>query len=254
MQTLACYLYPILLECQVITNESTTTRYPIVYANRIKLYKYANNQVKLLFKNNDQKSIDFAGYTVQFNIFKNQTSPAKSTAVTIPIPTAVGTTVPKVSHAVLTINSILDDLEPGLYNYSIDAGAPQGQVAAALADPLLYTDDNYSVVGELEVILMHQPAVSAVTLVPNLGITNYAAGNGQQHTFQFNYSNFTGTVTFQASLDPQPGISNSWFTFATVAPVAANTNALYNYTGSYVWVRVQVTTTSGTISNILYLS
>jgi hypothetical protein len=255
MQTLACYLYPILLECQVITNESTTTRYPIVYANRIKLYKHANNQIKLLFKNNDQKSIDFAGYTVQFNIFKNQTSPAKSTAVTIPIPAAVGTTVPKVSHAVLTINSILDDLEPGLYNYSIDTAAPMlEQGVSVLLDPLLYTDDNYSVVGELEVILIHQTTPSAVTLVPNLGVTNYAAGNSQQHTFQFNYSNFTGTVTFQASLDPQPGTSNSWFTFATVAPVAANTNMLYTYTGSYVWVRVRVTTTSGTISNILYLS
>jgi len=254
MQTLACYLYPILLECQVITNESTTTRYPIVYANRIKLYKHANNQIKLLFKNNDQKSIDFAGYTVQFNIFKNQTSPAKSTAVTIPIPAAVGTVVPKVSQAVLTINSILDDLEPGLYNYSIDAGAPQGEGVAVLDDPLMYTDDNYSVVGEVEVILTHQPTPSAVTLVPNLGVTNYAAGNSQQHTFQFNYINFTGTVTFQASLDPQPGLSNSWFTFATVAPVAANTNSLYTYTGSYVWVRVQVATTSGSISKILYLS
>jgi hypothetical protein len=225
-----------------------------VYANRIKLYKHANNQIKLLFKNNDQKSIDFAGYTVQFNIFKNQTSPAKSTAVTIPIPAAVGTVVPKVSSAVLTINSILDDLEPGLYNYSIDAGAPQGEGVAVLDDPLMYTDDNYSVVGEVEVILTHQPTPSAVTLVPNLGVTNYAAGNSQQHTFQFNYINFTGTVTFQASLDPQPGLSNSWFTFATVAPVAANTNSLYTYTGSYVWVRVQVATTSGSISKILYLS
>jgi hypothetical protein len=254
MQTFACYLYPILLECQVITNESTTTRYPIVYANRIKLYKHANNQIKLLFKNNDQKTIDFAGYTVQFNIFKNQTSPAKSTAVTIPIPAAVGTIVPKVSHAVLTINSILDDLEPGLYNYSIDAGAPQVEGIAMLPDPLMYTDDNYSVVGELEVILTHQPTPSAVVLVPNTGVTNYAAGNSQQHTFQFNYSNFTGTVTFQASLDIQPGMANSWFTFATVNPVAANTNTLYTYTGAYVWVRVQITTVSGTISNILYLS
>jgi hypothetical protein len=225
-----------------------------VYANRIKLYKHANNQIKLLFKNNDQKTIDFAGYTVQFNIFKNQTSPAKSTAVTIPIPAAVGTIVPKVSHAVLTINSILDDLEPGLYNYSIDAGAPQGEGIAVLDDPLMYTDDNYSVVGELEVILTHQPTPSAVVLVPNTGVTNYAAGNSQQHTFQFNYSNFTGTVTFQASLDLQPGTSNSWFTFATVNPVAANTNTLYTYTGAYVWVRVRVTTVSGTISNILYLS
>jgi hypothetical protein len=167
----------------------------------------------------------------------------------------VGTVIPKVSHAVLTINSILDDLEPGLYNYSIDAGAPQVEEGAAvLDDPLMYTDDNYSVVGELEIILTHQLSPSSVTLVPNLGITNYAASNGQQHTFQFNYSNFTGTVTFQASLDPQPGTSNSWFTFATVSPVTANTNTLYTYTGSYVWVRVQVTTVTGTISKILYLS
>jgi hypothetical protein len=254
MQTLACYLYPILLECQVITNESTTTRYPIVYANRIKLYKHANNQIKLLFKNNDQKSIDFAGYTVQFNIFKNQTSPAKSTAVTIPIPAAVGLVVPKVSSAVLTINSILDDLEPGLYNYSIDTTAPIIGQGDPLLDPLMYIDDNYSAVGELEIAETHRQAPTATVLVPNAGVTNYVAGNSQQHTFQFNYSNFTGTVIFQGSLDPQPGVSGSWFTFATVNPAAVNANTIYTYIGAYLWVRVRVTTVSGTISNILYLS
>jgi hypothetical protein len=254
MQTLACYLYPILLECQVITNESTTTRYPIVYANRIKLYKHANNQIKLLFKNNDQKSIDFAGYTVQFNIFKNQTSPAKSTAITIPVPVPVGTVVPKVSHAVLTINSILDDLEPGLYNYSIDAGAPPGEDAVEITDTVIYTDDNYSVVGELEIILIHQPTPMSVELVPNQGITNYTAGNGYQHAFQINYDDFTGTVEFQASLDIQPGIANSWFTYATESLSTMYGNTLYNHVGAYIWVRVRITTVSGTASNILYLS
>jgi hypothetical protein len=255
MQTLACYLYPILLECQVITNESTTTRYPIVYANRIKLYKHANNQIKLLFKNNDQKSIDFAGYTVQFNIFKNQTSPAKSTAVTIPVPVPVGPVVPKVSSAVLTINSILDDLEPGLYNYSIDTTAPiSEQDVSVLLDPLIYTDDNYSVVGELEILLIHQPTPMSVELVPNLGITNYTAGNGHQHAFQINYDDFTGTVEFQASLDILPGVSGSWFTFASESMSNIYGNTLYNYIGAYIWVRVRITTVSGTASNILYLS
>jgi hypothetical protein len=254
MQTLACYLYPILLECQVITNESTTTRYPIVYANRIKLYKHANNQIKLLFKNNDQKSIDFAGYTVQFNIFKNQTSIVKSTTVTIPIPAPVGTVIPKVSSTVLTINSIINDLEPGLYNFSIDTTAPILEQGVPLLDPLMYIDDNYSAVGELEIAETHRQAPTATALVPNSGVTNYAAGNSQQHTFQLNYSNFTGTVIFQGSLDLQPGMSSSWFTFATVNPVAVNTNTIYTYIGAYLWVRVRVTTVSGTISNILYLS
>jgi len=253
MQTFACYLYPILLECQVITNESTTTRYPIVYANRIKLYKHADNKIKLLFKNNDQKTIDFAGHTVQFNIFKNQTSPAKSTAVTIPIPAAVGLVISTVSTVVLTINSILDDLEPGLYNYYIDTELPASEATAA-DYALLYNDDNYSAVGELEIAIRHQVTVASTVMTLNLGVSNYAAANSWNHAFQLNYSNFTGTVTFQASLDPQPGTSNSWFTFATVSPVAANSNVLYNYTGSYIWVRVRVTTVSGTVSKILYLS
>lgn len=243
MQTLACYLYPITLECQVITDESTTTRYPIVYANRIKLYKYANNQIKLLFKNNDQKSVDFAGYTVRFNIFKNTNSAVKSVAYSIPA--ASGSAPTPVYNAVLSINSILDDLAPGLYNYSIDAGNE------ASNDVVLYSDDNYSVVGEVEVLLRQQAQVGSTVLTPIQGISNAAATNSTLHAFQINYSNFTGTVAFQASLDIQPG---NWFTFATVTPVAANTNVLYNYVGSYIWVRVQITTASGTISNILYLS
>jgi hypothetical protein len=181
-----------------------------VYANRIKLYKYANNQIKLLFKNNDQKSVDFAGYTVQFNIFKNRDSAAKSVAYTIPVPS--GLTPAPVYNTVLSINNILDDLEPGLYNYSINA------TNAVNSDVIIYSDDNYSVVGELEIAVRQQVTVQSTVLVPVVGVSNAAAVNSTLHTFQFNYSNFTGTVTFQASLDVQPG---SWFTFATVTPVAA---------------------------------
>jgi hypothetical protein len=214
-----------------------------VYANRIKLYKYANNQIKLLFKDNDQKSVNFAGYTVQFNIFKNQNSAAKSVAYTIPVPSGLIPT--PVYNTVLSINNILDDLEPGLYNYSINAGN-EGN-----SDVIIYSDDNYSVVGELEIAVRQQTTVQSTVLAPVSGVSNAAAANSTLHTFQFNYSNFTGTVNFQASLDVQPG---SWFTFDTVTPVSANTNVLYNYTGSYIWVRVQVTTVLGTVSNILYLS
>jgi hypothetical protein len=196
-----------------------------------------------LFKNNDQKSVDFAGYTVRFNIFKNTNSAVKSVAYTIPV--ASGVTPAPVYSTVLSINSILDDLDPGLYNYSIDAGNEQ------YGDVVLYSDDNYSVVGEIEVLLRQQTLVSSTVLALVQGVSNSAATGSTLHTFQFNYSNFTGTVTFQASLDVQPG---SWFTFATVTPVAANTNVLYNYTGSYIWVRVLVATVSGTVSNILYLS
>lgn len=241
MQTLACYLYPILLECQVIANESTTTRYPIVYANRIKLYKYANNQIKLLFKNNDQKSIDFAGYTVEFNIFKNRNSAAQTVATTIPVGTSV-------TNTVLSINSVLDTLDPGLYNYSIVANVND-------VDVVVYSDDNYSVVGEVEVAVINQPAITAAVLTPNLGTTNYAAGNSTLHSFQIDFGSFIGTVRFQASLDTQPGMTNTWFDFGsdTVSTTPA-ASRLYNFVGSYPWVRIVAVATSGIIGNILYLS
>ena len=242
MQTLACYLYPVLLECQVITTETVTTRYPIVYANRIKLYKAADNKLKLLFKNNDQKSVDFSGYTVQFSIFKNTASPAVTTAVTLP------TSQTATTNAVLTINSILDELDPGFYNYAIDATDGNGN------DVVVYSDDNYGVVGQLEIVLRHQNTTTAVQLVPNLGTTNYAAGNSSLHTFQIAYAGFTGTVNFQGSLDLQPSQFTSWFTFDTQTLIAASGQQLYTYTGSYPWVRLVITTTAGTISNILYLS
>jgi len=242
MQSLACYLYPILLECQVITEESVTTRYPIVYANRIKLYKFADNKVKLLFKDNDQKSVNFSGYTVEFSIFKNRTSPAQTTAVTIPS----GNTA--VTSVILTINSILDSFSPGLYNYAITATNSSGN------DIVVYSDDNYSIVGEIEVALRQQIAVPPETLTVTGTTSNYVASNSTLHTFQFNYNNFNGTVRLQASLDLQPSSINSWFTFDTLTIVAVTNNVLYNYTAAYKWVRVMVTTTSGSITKILYTS
>jgi hypothetical protein len=213
-----------------------------VYANRIKLYKYANNQIKLLFKNNDQKSVDFAGYTVEFSIFKNRGSAVQTVATTIP------SGPPAVTNAVLTINSVLDDLDPGLYNYSITANVNA-------VDVVVYNDDNYSVVGEVEVAAINQPAAAAAVLTPNLGTTNYAAGNGTLHTFQIKLGTFVGTVRFQASLDLQPGLTNTWFNFGSdVITSPVNANRLYNFVGAYSWVRVVLVTTSGTIGNILYLS
>jgi hypothetical protein len=213
-----------------------------VYANRIKLYKYANNQIKLLFKNNDQKSVDFAGYTVEFSIFKNRGSAVQTIATTIPLGP------PAVTNAVLTINSVLDNLDPGLYNYSITANVDA-------VDVVVYSDDNYSVVGEVEVAVINQPAITAAVLTPNLGTTNYAAGNSTLHTFQIDFGSFIGTVRFQASLDTQPGMTNTWFDFGsdTVSTTPA-ASRLYNFVGSYPWVRIVAVATSGIIGNILYLS
>ena len=77
------------------------------------------------------------------------------------------------------------------------------------------------------------------------------------HTVQYNISGnsdsaFTGTITMQATLATLP-TDDDWF---TVSGTTAVYDQFYgsetkNFTGNYVWVRVYVSYTDGTISSIL---
>lgn len=80
------------------------------------------------------------------------------------------------------------------------------------------------------------------------------------HTVAWSLSGYTGSIGMQGTLAADPG-EDDWFniTLDTVALtdvdyVAASTNAIYNFTGNYVWVRVALTNwTAGTV-NAVYLN
>ena len=68
MITIKAYLYPISAEVQVFDPTIFTTRNRVVYSRPIKVYQGIDNPIQVIVKNQDQKSVDLTGYTVQASI------------------------------------------------------------------------------------------------------------------------------------------------------------------------------------------
>lgn len=79
----------------------------------------------------------------------------------------------------------------------------------------------------------------------------YKGGDGL-HTVQYAVTDFSGEIKMQASLAASPAEAD-WFdisgTTYTTSP-DTDTDAMYNFTGNFVWLRAVVTYTNGRINSI----
>ena len=68
MQTIDVFWYKNILEVQVQDPSIFTTRNRIVYSRPIKIYQGIDNPIHIVAKNQDQKSVDLTGYTMEIAI------------------------------------------------------------------------------------------------------------------------------------------------------------------------------------------
>ena len=150
--------------------------------------------------------------------------------------------------------------ETGPLNWSMTVTRTDGSTV------MLWTDMDYGGGSTLEVCAGPVPQAAApVTLDPSaFTITNGVAissalpgaaqlgyQNGMQ-TFALYMVNFTGSVEIDGSLQQQPSDNTSWFPIQTTNYSADSNLETVNIIGNYLWMRVILTTASGSISQILY--
>jgi hypothetical protein len=80
----------------------------------------------------------------------------------------------------------------------------------------------------------------------------YYRQNDTERTASYDFTNFTGTVKIQASLELQPGNSDWFDVDSTVytASSAVTTTENYSFTGNFIWIRAAYNLQSGTINRI----
>ena len=86
---------------------------------------------------------------------------------------------------------------------------------------------------------------------PQKGDGYYGRSDGF-HTVQYDVAGFSGSIDIQATLAINP-TSNDWFTVTgtNLTSVIDTVTHMYNFTGNYVWVRVNITNWSaGTVNSI----
>ena len=70
------------------------------------------------------------------------------------------------------------------------------------------------------------------------------------HTVQYNLADFNGTIKMQGTLATTPTEAD-YFDIAGTESQGSNGSYFYNFTGHFVWVRVVVNYTSGTVQSVL---
>ncbi len=234
----------------VITDTGVNNLMSMFYTPNIKVYRGIDNYIRIEFKNRDQKRVSMTDHTATIVILDKENGVAYMERALVAIDPRRG-----VWEATITESDILN-LDSKFYSYGLKVTNSEGRTAPA------YADDNYSANGVLEIDEGVYPPFTASTTEDfgsgdtgsTIAIAPYVNRNTAQHTAQIYFSSaFTGTLEIQGSINPSNSIQNADFTtIATETYTAQSDNAYVNFTGVYSAVRFVRTTTSGTLSQVLY--
>jgi len=265
MQQLTTYLYNDSIPIQIVTDATIKTRTRTVYTRTIKLYRGMDNQIKLQFKNQDQKAINMTGKTATLHMLNDNDSS---------IWFSRDATVVDVVKGIFTVpiyETDLLNLDSEYYNYSVNI-----EDDTTGERTLGYADDNYTVRGEIQLLSGHYPEFHASTNVAltnqytatpyspgSINTTSIVAGDATTtrknslHTAQFYFSpiGYSGTVVVEATLDSVADfINGNWFTVQTLTYTDQIATTYTNWTGIHNFVRFKITPTTGTVTQILFRS
>lgn len=260
MQSLLVYYYPNTVEVQLNLDPTTHLRNRVMYKRTVKLYKGIDNVVQFIFKNSEQHPVNITGWNVNFNMISDE----EGTIVLSKPVTVVNANIGVVTTTLGELDLI--DLNNIQYNYSLSiTNQTTGQ------EQVVYTDDNYSARGEIELLDGHYPKFK-----PSINITIPTSSNSaiftssvaadtptrqqsSHHTVQFYFDNFTGTIDVQATLDPVPpngwtsgNTSVSWATVSSLTYSNQTANDYYNWDGVYSACRFVIYPTTGSVTKAYY--
>lgn len=278
MQNLPVYLYPNTLD--VILDSEATTRgvNQVMYQRDLTIQKGIKNQIRVQFKNSDQKRINISNtQTFVFNMFDaiNQRLIVEKDLTVLD----QGTTSTR-GLALLTLTeSDTLDLDRSSYQYIIKLLDTDGSYVPA------YTNTYYQVAGTLHLkndaypVLKDSTSVTAFSATWNTDSSLYEFdsgnlyanpeynGNSALHTTAIYLTNFKGTVYIEATLDNSPGSSNNYSIVSSRTYTGFSGIDYINFNGVYSYVRVRYvpdkgptdvdnrnTAFSGTIDKVLYRS
>ena len=126
---------------------------------------------------------------------------------------------------------------------------------------MVYVDDDFNVRGQLQVLDGPKPRVKE-SLVLGLTTTNdptytsavvsdFLFGQPVFHSAQVYLTDFTGSVTVQATLDDTTGSSSNWADIKTVDYLGADGTQIINWEGQCAAYRFVISVEAGTVDKIV---
>lgn len=252
MQLGSVYLYPNRLNVYTNLNSWLQERNRTVYNRNLKIYRGVDNRLEFRVKNSDQKPQPVTGRFFVFNLMSRDT---KSLSLRQDCVVNDG---PGGKISVTISSALLDDLEPGFYEFSlvyeVREAAGDGSYVVTEKGPT-YVDSQYGVLAVAEIIdnVEGEP-------LPSYGVTEFKRyvqpwhdedyfesgliyTNSQMvtaksiHTLQFYFTDYTGRVTIQGSID-KGSDPNIWSDLKTIEYIGAD-NEYENLVGKYNFFRIR---------------
>lgn len=249
MQNLPVYLYPNLITLTLDLDANTRGVNQVMYQRDLKIQKGLKNQIRIQFKNSDQKNIRI--YNTQTFVFSMFDATNQRLLIEKSLEVLDTATTATRGQALLTLNeSDTIDLNKSNYNYSIKLLDTDGTYTPA------YTNTYYGISGNLFVLEDVYPLLkpsqeikefqtsfnSDTNLYEHKSGNTYAYpeynGNNALHTMALYMTGFRGTVQVQATMYNSPA---SLGRYATIESRTYNnyTGVDYvNFYGVYSYVRI----------------
>ena len=248
MQILPIYLYSNTLD--VILDLDSTVRgvNQVMYQRDLTIQKGIKNQVRIQFKNSDQKRVSISNtQTFVFSMFDaiDQREIIEKRLEVLEVNTATR------GLALLSLSeSDTVDLTCTSYKYTVKMQDSDGTYLPT------YANTYYGVAGTLHVVQdafpVLQPSQEITSFLPtyNDSIFKYEHksgniyaypeynGNNALHTMAIYMAAYKGTVYIQGTLDNSPGASGNYVTVATKVYNGFTGIDCVNFTGVFTYVRV----------------
>lgn len=250
MTTITSYLYK--QNLQVVTTDTGVSNImSMFYTPNIKVYRGVDNDIRVNFVNRDQKKTSIADKTATFIMIDKETN---MTLIERPV-TALNAAK---GYAEFTLSETdLLNLDAKYYTYSFKVVNGEGRTQIG------YSDDTYGAGGVLELVDGVYPTFKASTVesfgAGDIGsviyLQPYINRNTALHSAQVYFSSaFTGTLVAQGSLKPSiNGLQDDDFvTLETKTYTGQTDNDFFSWNGVYSAIRFVRTTTTGTLSQVLY--
>jgi hypothetical protein len=277
MQQISSYFYPNLVTVQCNPDPSVTARWRIMYQRQVKLYKGVDNLIQIRFLNGDQKPVNVTGWLIFFNVLSDEEGLLLLTKNSNP---NGGITIVNALQGIITVSLTefdLLNLDLPYYNYALTVIDPLTGI-----EQVIYIDENYESRGEILLrdgpypefqpsIEVDLPSNSNSSIISSaISSDDRAIQQSAHHTSQFYFTNFTGNIYIQGTLDSLAWINNtnpdlSWgnvkilesgnanvITVGNVSSILQYTNQsstdYCDFDGVYVAIRFIVSPTNGNVN------
>jgi len=249
MQNLPVYLCPNKLDITLDLDATVRGVNQVMYQRDLKIQKGIKNQVRIQFKNSDQKKVQI--YNTQTFVFSLFDAVNRRLLLEKELTVLDNATTSTKGTALLTLTeSDTLDLDRSSYQYSVKLQDTDGTYLPAYANTYYGMAGTLHLSNDIYPVLQDSVQVTTFTKTYNDDIQLYEQksgniyaspeynGNTALHTAAVYLTNYKGTVYIQGTLDNSPGSSGNYSTIVSKTYNGTSGIDYFNFNGVFTYIRI----------------